>query len=160
MHAVDGLRFPSFEQPPNAADLMFLAEISLQLLLNRVHYPPNSPHSLSSSTPEDLLDVCDDLCRRLDIWHQSLPSIIQPDLSTQKDANSQSYILRLRYWSTRDIICRPLVTYVASLAPGETVSPEIMDKCHTGLFSCRSFLFFSGNLLSKYTPYTYSASIK
>lgn len=58
MHAVDGLRFPSLEKP-NPADMMFLAEISLQLLLNRIHYPPNSSDGSSTRTPEDLLDVCD-----------------------------------------------------------------------------------------------------
>lgn len=151
------MAFPLYGRAPTAVNLAFLADISMRLLLNRVHYSIYSAKPRTKEPDSSLITVCAELDRQLQIWHDSIPSIIRPDLASKKDSNSQTYILRLRYWSAKDIIYRPFVVYVTSLSPNQAVSQTILDNCQLCLSGCRSFLVASEELLSQYTSYTYSA---
>jgi hypothetical protein len=154
------MAFPGFGRAPSPVNLAFMADISMRLLLNRVHYSIYSANFSIDELDSSLITVCTELNRQLQIWHDSIPAIIRPGLrSNDEDTNPQAYVLRLRYWSTKDIIFRPFVLYVTSLSPDQivNVSQTILDNCQFCLSSCRSLLLASGELLSEYTPYTYSA---
>ncbi|KAH8698900.1 hypothetical protein BGW36DRAFT_376942, partial [Talaromyces proteolyticus] len=157
LHIMDEMRFPSLGQAPMPANLAFLAEISIRLLLNRVHYSIYSADSLTEVPGGSLISICTELDRQLNNWYDALPNTVRPDLSSPEDANFQSYILRLRYWSAKDIIFRPFVFYVTSLPADTYVSDIILDKCQICLSSCRYWLLSTKKLLSQHTSWAYSA---
>lgn len=157
LHIMDEMRFPSLGQAPMPANLAFLAEISMRLLLNRIHYSIYSTDSLQEVPNGSLISICTELDHQLNNWHDSLPATIQPNLSSKDNANLQTYILRLRYWSAKDIIFRPFVFYVTSLSPDIYIPRIILDKCQLCLSSCRNWLLASRELLSQHTSWAYSA---
>lgn len=149
--------FPGFGRDPKPENLAFLADISIRLLLNRAHYSMYSANTWLRAPDSSLITICTELYRQLQTWHDSLPEIIRPDLSSDADANPRSHVLRLRYWSAKEILFRPFVIYVTTLPPDQVVSQIILDNCQLCLTSCRKFLYASEKLLSQYTSYTYSA---
>jgi hypothetical protein len=154
---VDEMTFPGYVQAPTPMNLAFLADITMRLLLNRAHYSMYSENPWVRPPASSLHTICHELYRQLRVWHDSLPGIIKPDLSSSEDSNQQSYVLRLRYWSAKDILFRPFVVYAISLPSVQALSQGILDKCELCLSSCRNFIFASERLLSQYTSYAYSA---
>jgi hypothetical protein len=69
LHIMDEMRFPSLGQAPIPANLAFLAEISMRLLLNRIHYSIYSTDSLQEVPNGSLISTCTELDRQLNNWH-------------------------------------------------------------------------------------------
>ncbi|GIJ91843.1 hypothetical protein Asppvi_010818 [Aspergillus pseudoviridinutans] len=170
---VDKMPYPRSGDSPSPASLAFMAEISVRFLINRVQhsiyftdgvtiYSGRLLDSFSSNlsnqnmSDESLLSVCKELDHQLETWYQSLPEIIKPALSSDLDCNSQAKVLRLRYWSAKQIIYRPFLIYATSLSSDQELPTFIIDKCQICFTSCRMSLDFSREWLTRYSPYTYS----
>lgn len=164
---------PSCGDLTDRSKVYLLAEISARRLLNRVHqsinftenvtiYTGRMLNALSSATSSppplpdaSLLSVCSELNRQLDTWYDSLPSIVKPDLTTETAGNRQSSLLRLRYWSAKQIIYRPFMIYATSLSSEHALPQFVLERCQLCLFSCRNYLHACRESLSERTPYTY-----
>ena len=166
--------FPKCGNPPVLDMQLYLTELSVRCLLNRIHHALHFTGNTSDSTSHpptescdsvsppqlpsgSLIRVCTELERQLKDWYDALPDGIRPDLSQSREIIGDPHrcLLRLRYWSARLIIYRPFVIYTTSnLANGE-FSPIILDNCEACVSSCRSFLYAAGDILSTSSPYTY-----
>lgn len=169
--------FPNYGTTPSPENLYTLAEISARSLLNRIHhtlfftdslsiYVGRNLDHLSASSPPDLnpdaslLRVCEELDRQLETWYEALPEAIKPDLAGNPGGNGQASLLRLRYWSAKQIIYRPFVIYVTSQRADTNmnVPQSVLEMCQMCLSATRMFLLTAGHLLSLRTPYTYSSA--
>ncbi|KAF2099538.1 hypothetical protein NA57DRAFT_75038 [Rhizodiscina lignyota] len=174
---VDKMPFPKFSNSSNPETLFFLAEIPARSILNRVHhavyftdtisiYTGSFLSVISSTLPPSpnpdvsLLRVCAELNHQLETWYDSLPDVIKPDLAADPVGSRQACLLRLRYWSAKQVIYRPFVIYVTSLAPEQAavIPPSVLDMCSVCLNSCRFFLQTADHVLSERSSYTYSTA--
>ncbi|KAF7561500.1 hypothetical protein G7046_g2669 [Stylonectria norvegica] len=172
---VDRMPFPDYGKNPAPENLYTLAEISSRSLLNRIHHVLFSTDSLTlykglgqenqASSPHldpdaSLLRVCGELNRQLETWYESLPEVIKPDLTGAVPGNGQICLLRLRYWSSKQIIYRAFVVYVTSQSMERdfSVSPSVIEMCDLCLTGCRMFVLTASHLLAERTPRTYSAA--
>ncbi|KAF7117467.1 hypothetical protein CNMCM5793_006449 [Aspergillus hiratsukae] len=162
---VDKMPYPRSGDLPSPSNLAFMAEISVRFLINRVQhsiyftdgvtiYSGRLLDSFSSNlfnqnmSDESLLSVCKELDHQLETWYQSLPEIIKPALSSDLDCKSQAKVLRLRYWSAKQIIYRPFLIYATSLSSDQKLPTFILDKCQICFSSCRMSLKFSREWLT------------
>lgn len=171
----DKMLFPSCGTPPTISRLCFLAEISARSLVNRIHYAINFTDSINtyiSSTATEATDgsvdgnsmsalrkICDELTHQLQTWTDSLPDEIKIDMTPDPlDDSMQSALLRCRYWSSRNKIYRPFVLKATSLPTGMALPTELAEQCQECISSCRQYLHCAGKLLSRRSPYLYTAS--
>lgn len=174
----DKMPLPDYKGPPCPRNLYVLADITARSLLNRIHHAlfamddrtsicTAGPIEVSSNrglptvgTDIPLFRVCQELDSQLEAWYGSLPAAIKPDLYGRCQGNNQACLLRLRYWSAKQNIYRPLVIYVASsgISDIRDFPPSILDKCGICLDACHAFLLTAGHILSRRTPYTYSVA--
>ncbi|KAJ5894286.1 transcriptional regulator family: Fungal Specific TF [Penicillium taxi] len=166
---VDGLPFPEFTDPNDRDNLKFLAMCSIRKLFNRIHNTlyPNKPAEPNGSpfndtrnsysprpptTPVEAVNV--ELNRQLEVWFDSLPDQIKPDLLDTNPQSTQDNQLRLRYYSARHIISRPFLVYAAQ-SDGDQLSPLIKSNCETCVDSCRNFVIATVPFLRKRTHSTW-----
>lgn len=169
------MTFPHFGTEIDRDGLVFLAVCSIRRLLNRIHNAiyssatkgmiPSSPTSLlaNESTPQvvpgprmDTLDhICKELARQLDVWYDSLPPAISPNLDESVPTDLSEGWLRLRYWSTKHIIYRPWVLFVSSLEEDQNVSADVLTNCQKCLISCRNYILTATHMLGQRTQYTW-----
>ncbi|KAK7202804.1 hypothetical protein BZA70DRAFT_93936 [Myxozyma melibiosi] len=168
---VDDMPLPTISSDPvDPAMVYFLAEISIRRLLNRVH---NSLYTTSSGkrSLHSLLKICDELNRQLELWYDSIPEVVRPDLSlspssslsADDEENDRALVLRIRYYATRHIIFRPFVLRVIdpSLPASETYGPHkprVLENCHRCLDSIRRYIHSAGYILRHPSPYTWTLS--
>ncbi|KAK2744637.1 hypothetical protein FQN57_004242 [Myotisia sp. PD_48] len=166
---VDDMAFPRAENPLDREKLCYMAEISIRRLLNRVHntiYNAGERGSFSaklgrSSLPmsvESLITITSELDRQLVIWYDSVPEIIKPTLGLDPTADDRERILRTRYYSTKHIIYRQFVLYLASLPEEVQPSPLLLEKAQLCIESCRLYLQNTGEILKKPSQYTWTLS--
>ncbi|KAH7127614.1 hypothetical protein EDB81DRAFT_145494 [Dactylonectria macrodidyma] len=173
---IDRMPFPRFTDPSSRDSLSFLAICSIRRLLNRIHRAiyschPSSTQSISLSSPgmwhgtskqphplftvNFLGSVCAELTRQLDVWYESLPDIIKPDLSRALPSNMHDGWLRLRYWSARHIICRPCLVYAAGAAEQGELPAHVMEYSERCIESCRQYILTASYVLMERTQYTW-----
>lgn len=150
-HVVDRMALPSCHAGgahESHAMLNWLAELAVRRLLNRVHHAMYAGDAACSSTAA-LIKVSTELNQQLDVWFQTLPPTIRPELSGSPDCvTSNPFELHLlhRYHTAKDIIFRPFVFY----AHGFSVQPIpdlILEKAGTCLYHCRAYLSVADALL-------------
>jgi hypothetical protein len=172
---VDGMTFPHFGSEIDRDGLIFLAVCSVRRLLNRIHNtiyssavrsasvvsPSSQPASeLAPSAGtgpriDTLNHICKELAHQLDVWYESLPTVICPDLRDNFPKDLSEGWLRLRYWSAKHIIYRPWVLFVVSLTDSNEIPPELATNCQTCLLSCRNYIKTAGHMLGQTTQYTW-----
>ncbi|KAF4467831.1 zinc-binding oxidoreductase [Fusarium albosuccineum] len=174
---VDKLPFPDYGGPACPSHLYVLAEISARLLLNRIHHSlffadnltiytggnlntPGQDHSCILHPDASLLRVCKELDRQLETWYESLPEAIKPELEGSPTGNQLASLLRLRYWSAKQVIYRAFVIHVTSLETQvlDQVPPLVLKMCRICLNASRFFILTSNGILSHRTPYTFSVT--
>ncbi|KAI8666309.1 hypothetical protein NCS57_00855400 [Fusarium keratoplasticum] len=174
---VDKLPFPNYGGPACPSHLYVLAEISARLLLNRIHHslfftdnltiytggnPSASGQDQSSILHPDasLVRVCSELDHQLETWYNSLPEIIKPNLGGSPSGDKLASLLRLRYWSAKQVIFRAFVIHVTSMDDevADQVPPSVLEMCQVCLNASRLFIMTAEYILSHRTPYTYSVA--
>lgn len=159
---VDDMPLPTISDPADSSLVYFLAEISIRRLLNRVHnslYIGNG-HIKSLTS---LLKICEELNRQLELWYDSIPEPVRPDLSTTSldtGDNDRESVLRIRYYATRHIIFRPFVLRVINCSEEDygIHRTRVFENCCKCLESIRNYIYCTGYLLRKPTPYTWTLS--
>lgn len=88
---------------------LWLSEISIRRLLNRVHYTMYEAGSASQGNLDSpAVTIAVELLRQLDEWYYMLPPGIKPSLDEGVEQLQPSQLpIILRYHSAREIICRP-----------------------------------------------------
>lgn len=166
---IEDMPFPHFDNPQATGALIFLSVCSARKLMNRIHSAVYSTGdrgtineneqaqmdknvSLASTafTIESMGRVCEELSHQLHTWFDSLPDAIKPDLSLEAPRVSPEGLLCLRYWSSKHIIYRPCMLYVASLPNDHRVPPEILANCQICIDGCRGFVTVASRLLLEY----------
>ncbi|KAH7260428.1 hypothetical protein B0J15DRAFT_285123 [Fusarium solani] len=174
---VDKLPFPNYGGPACPSHLYVLAEISARLLLNRIHHslfftdnltiytggnPSASDQNQSSILHPDasLVRVCSELDHQLETWYNSLPEVIKPNLEGTPSGDKLASLLRLRYWSAKQVIFRAFVIHVTSIDDevADQVPPSVLEMCQVCLNASRLFIMTAEYILSHRTPYTYSVA--
>lgn len=163
---------------PTQVDMQrYLANLSIRCLLNRIHhclyftdeaptYPAPSPTMVYSDTPmpqppsKSFSKVCSELDSQLQCWFDMLPDAIRPCLESQATGDLHGCLLRLRYWSAKQLIYRPFLIYATSMAIGTDLSEDVYRNCQACLSSCRAYLYASVEFLSTAlpSPYAYLAT--
>ncbi|CAK7215502.1 hypothetical protein SBRCBS47491_002503 [Sporothrix bragantina] len=131
-------------------------------------FPSLSFSSFSSpttfSTIESLKAVCTELISQLDVWFDSLPPSIKPDLANPQPRCLQEGWLRLRYWSAKHIICRPCLVFAASyrtpenyssMAAGAGFPDYVLRLSQTCIEGCRQYILMAAYQLRERTQYTW-----
>ncbi|KAF9873838.1 hypothetical protein CkaCkLH20_08572 [Colletotrichum karsti] len=176
--AVDRMPFPRLGNHSDRDGFMFLALCSIRRLLNRIHnavYASTNKEALSPSNASDTLafgstgqhaallvlmsleGVCGELERQLDVWYESLPEVIKPDLSTTVPEDSQDAWLRLRYWSAKHIISRPSLIYAATWGEGTVLPASAMRYSEMCIRSSQNYLETVLHTFDKRTHYSWMA---
>ncbi|CAG7952062.1 unnamed protein product [Penicillium salamii] len=173
---VDNMPFPGCGNPPDSNVQHYLANLSARCLLNRIHHsiyftsdvPTGNPRhssealdvvmSLPQLPSSSLIRVCTELDHQLQTWYDMLPDTIRPDLDLHAQSDPPTCLLRLRYWSARQIIYRPFVIYAITTTADQEHSSVILDNCQACLSSCRAYIHAMADLLSTPSPYAYLAS--
>lgn len=137
--------------------LNWLAELAVRRLLNRVHhtmygkgamkrFAPKTPLTGSRSMTA-VLNFSSELNQQLDVWFQTLPPMIRPDLAGIEGHGRLELHLLHRYHSAKDIIFRPFVFLVYS-APEHAELPDlVLERAGTCLHHCRSYLAVAERIL-------------
>ncbi|KAL2672741.1 hypothetical protein Neosp_013455 [[Neocosmospora] mangrovei] len=170
--AIDRMYFPRLGNHTNRDGLMFLALCSIRRLLNRIHnavYASGTKEALSPSNSHtdptgqqsalsvlmSLEGVFGELERQLDVWYDSLPEIIKPDLSTTVPQDTQDAWLRLRYWSAKHIISRPALIYATTWPDGHGLPAFVARYSAMCIESSRNYIKTGAYTLDKRTHYSW-----
>ncbi|KAH7253068.1 hypothetical protein B0J15DRAFT_37689 [Fusarium solani] len=174
--AIDRMYFPRLGNHTDRDGLMFLALCSIRRLLNRIHnavyasgtkeaLSPSSSPTLPISDPTgqqsalsvlmSLEGVFGELERQLDVWYDSLPDIIKPDLSTTVPQDTQDAWLRLRYWSAKHIISRPSLIYATTWPDGHGLPGFVARYSAMCTESSRNYIKTGVYTLDKRTHYSW-----
>ncbi|KAM5361887.1 hypothetical protein ACJZ2D_012832 [Fusarium nematophilum] len=174
--AIDRMYFPRLGNHSDRDGLVFLALCSIRRLLNRIHnavyasgnkeaFSPSSSSTLPVSDPTgqqyalsvltSLEGVFGELERQLDVWYDSLPEIIKPDLSTTVPRDTQDAWLRLRYWSAKHIISRPSLIYATTWADGQVLPGFVARYSALCIESSRNYIKTGMHTLDKRTHYSW-----
>lgn len=135
--------------PP--ATICWLAELSIRRLLNRVHhtmyYAPAKLGGLQGSHARDdrrslysLIRVSSELDRQLEAWYYCLPDTVRPSLEDTSTLSPFELNILLRYYSAKEIIFRPFVLHVSSLAETDMAPQILLELCEKCITSCQRYL--------------------
>jgi hypothetical protein len=135
--------------------LIFLAEISLRRLLNRVHFhmyrsetnvlPGASPVAVSSPFADQAASMISELDSQLESWRHHLPQTIQASFATDYETQAMTQrrtrpvrekligTLKSRYFAAKAIIFRPFVYRVLHAADPERLPSEDATGAATAL---------------------------
>ncbi|RSL95413.1 hypothetical protein CEP52_012090 [Fusarium oligoseptatum] len=174
--AIDRMYFPRLGNHTDRDGLMFLALCSIRRLLNRIHNavyasgtkealssPNSSTLSISDPTGQQsalsvlmsLEGVFGELERQLDVWYDSLPEIIKPDLSSTVPQDTQDAWLRLRYWSAKHIISRPSLIYATTWPDGHGLPGFVARYSAMCIESSRNYIKTGVHTLDKRTHFSW-----
>ena len=165
---MENMPFPSFSGQTNTRE-MFQAIRSVRKLLNSIHHTlyassrtatiaasQSSPHSnsLNLSSPSFSRSSLENVCSELEVWYQTLPNSIRPDLS--KDPRDlQDAWLRLQYWSAKHIIYRPCLIHAASMSDAQDLPAFVKESSEKCINACRSSINTASYVLVQRTHYTW-----
>ncbi|CAK7234150.1 hypothetical protein SCUCBS95973_008836, partial [Sporothrix curviconia] len=155
-HVVEKLSFPSggYNDSLQPAMLRWLAGLSARRLLNRVHYVlyddaktvANRDATAASPGPRGLQPslhaLSQELERQLHSWFDLLPASIKPDIAPNQLSNPciAEAITLLRYYATGDIIYRPFLLHVCSMADGEVAPDYAVENAKKCLYYCKGYI--------------------
>jgi len=183
----DKMPLPRSIDPDEHDDMIcFVAETAVRRLLNRIHsalYGPDSGGSLDfpdddlgpydAGTLNKQLAVSSELNRQLEEWYGSIPGKLRPPIGTESVASRRGKVLRIRYYTARQIIHRPFVLAVAvehkrlsarsspgpsTAPPVPTISRVILEKCEACIASCTAYLCNVIEILERRSLYLWGFS--
>ena len=160
---VDDMPLPSVSNSPDSVIIYFLAEISIRRLLNRVHstlYADNHDRRKVQSTG-NMIDICEELNRQLETWHESIPAEARPTLGKEppETGNEREIILRIRYYACRHIIFRPFVLRVIAGEDFGSHESQVLENCVKCISSIRMYIHNIGHELLRPSPYTWTLAM-
>lgn len=129
---------------------LWLSEISIRRLLNRVHY---TMYEAGAAEHSDLdlpsVTIALELLRQLDEWHEMLPPDIKPTLDKGVEQSPPSqFPLLLRFHSAREVICRPFLLYACSNT-GKDITGSISEMAEMCIQSAARYLQTANEYLKK-----------
>lgn len=153
---IDLTPFPSFANHEAEETNVFLAELSVRRLLNRVHHTMYGSdwtrrslglQPASSDSPSydfqslsNILSVSQELDRQLENWFELLPRTIKPDMNDASRFTGLRVNMLHRFHSAKDIITRPFLLCALDLSPETEVPPMVLQQCEASISNCRAYL--------------------
>lgn len=161
---VDDMPLPSIADSPDTVIIHFLAEISIRRLLNRVH---NTLYSSMANdrTIKSLLEICEELNRQLETWHQSTPESARPSLGMEPPPDSDSeraLILRIRYYACTHIIFRPFVLRIIDSTSDDEFGiykATVLENAIRCISAIRMYIHNVVYELARPSPYTWTLAM-
>ncbi|EXA31292.1 hypothetical protein FOVG_17416 [Fusarium oxysporum f. sp. pisi HDV247] len=151
-NVVENLPLPRFGTSPEPSMLRWLANISSRRLLNRIHFvlydglqsgPEclDSPGSSPAAQPlaASIFKMSNELNHQLHAWFELLPDVIKVGFENDHPSIDEA-VLTMRFHAAGDIIHRPFLLHVCSLAPHAAVDRRIVEKAEKCLHHCRGYL--------------------
>ncbi|KAI1831038.1 transcriptional regulator family: Fungal Specific TF [Penicillium roqueforti] len=155
-HVIDLTPFPTFANNDAKETHVFLAELSIRRLLNRVHHTMYGSdwtrrslglQPVSSDSPSydfqslsAILNVSQELARQLDNWFDLLPRTIKPDMNDPSRCTGLQLNMLHRFHSAKDIITRPFLLCAIDSSPENDVPPMVLKQCESSIANCRTYL--------------------
>ncbi|KAJ5169883.1 uncharacterized protein N7500_002666 [Penicillium coprophilum] len=155
-HVIDLTPFPSFANHDAQETHVFLAELSVRRLLNRVHHTMYGSdwtrrslglQPASSDSPSydfqslsTILNVSQELDRQLDNWYNLLPRTIKPDIHDPSRCTGLQLNMLHRFHSAKDIITRPFLLCAIDSPPEDDLPPMVLKQCESSIANCRAYL--------------------
>lgn len=155
-HVIDLTPFPAFADHEAQETNLFLAELSVRRLLNRVHHTMYGSdwtrrslglQPASSDSPSydfqslsNILNVSQELDRQLNNWFDLLPRTIKPDMNDPSRSTGLLVNMLHRFHSAKDIITRPFLLCVIDSSPDNEVPPMVLKQCEASIANCRAYL--------------------
>jgi hypothetical protein len=155
-HVIDLTPFPTFADHESQETNLFLAELSVRRLLNRVHHTMYGSdwtrrslglQPASSDSPSydfqslsNILSVSQELDRQLNNWFDLLPRTIKPDLNDPSRSTGLQINMLHRFHSAKDIITRPFLLCAIDSSPENEVPPMVLKQCEASIANCRAYL--------------------
>ena len=155
-HVIDLTPFPTFANNDAKETHVFLAELSIRRLLNRVHHTMYGSdwtrrslglQPVSSDSPSydfqslsAILNVSQELARQLDNWFDLLPRTIKPDMNNPSRCTGLQLNMLHRFHSAKDIITRPFLLCAIDSSPENDVPPMVLKQCESSIANCRTYL--------------------
>jgi hypothetical protein len=161
---VDDMPLPSIADSPDTVIIHFLAEISIRRLLNRVHNTLYSSRA-NDRTIKSLLDICEELNRQLETWHQSTPESARPSLGMEPPPDSDSeraLILRIRYYACTHIIFRPFVLRIIDSTSDDEFGiykDKVLENAISCISAIRMYIHNVVYELARPSPYTWTLAM-
>lgn len=162
-HVIDLTPFPTFANNDAQETHVFLAELSVRRLLNRVHHTMYGSdwtrrslglQPASSDSPSydfqslsTILNVSQELDRQLNNWFDLLPGTIKPDINDPSRCTGLQLNMLHRFHSAKDIITRPFLLCAIDLLPETDVLPMVLKQCESSIANCRAYLDASARRL-------------
>ncbi|OQE05429.1 hypothetical protein PENVUL_c024G06859 [Penicillium vulpinum] len=162
-HVIDLTPFPSFANHDAQETHVFLAELSVRRLLNRVHHTMYGSdwtrrslglQPASSDSPSydfqslsTILNVSQELHRQLDNWFELLPRTIKPDINDPSRCTGLQLNMLHRFHSAKDIITRPFLLCAIDSSPENDLPPMVLKQCESSIANCRAYLDASARRL-------------
>ncbi|KAF3029749.1 hypothetical protein E8E15_006751 [Penicillium rubens] len=147
---------PTKSSSPYWETHVFLAELSVRRLLNRVHHTMYGSdwtrrslglQPASSDSPSydfqslsTILNVSQELDRQLDNWFGLLPRTIKPDINDPSRCTGPKLNMLHRFHSAKDIITRPFLLCAIDSSPENDVPPMVLKQCEASIVNCRAYL--------------------
>ncbi|KAL1883241.1 hypothetical protein Daus18300_000299 [Diaporthe australafricana] len=154
-YVVDKMPFPACGNPPDPIMLHWLANLSSRRMLNRVHHivydqaaaagvdgeadVAGTSQRARPASVASTLQLSSEFRHQLRTWYDSIPAPIKPDLD-RDSPTADEVILILRYHATGDIIFRPFLLQVCSLASPASVTQSVLENAVACLEHCTEFL--------------------
>ncbi|KAG0160895.1 hypothetical protein PDIDSM_8427 [Penicillium digitatum] len=162
-HVIDLTPFPTFTNHDAQETHVFLAELSVRRLLNRVHHTMYGSdwtrrslglQPASSDSPSydfqslsTILNVSQELDRQLDNWFNLLPGTIKPDINDPSRCTGLQLNMLHRFHSAKDIITRPFLLCAIDSSPENDLPPMVLKQCESSIANCREYLDASARRL-------------
>lgn len=162
-HVIDLTPFPTFANHDAQETHVFLAELSVRRLLNRVHHTMYGSdctrrslglQPASSDSPSydfqslsTILSVSQELDRQLDNWFNLLPGTIKPDINDPSRCTGLQLNMLHRFHSAKDIITRPFLLCAIDSSPENDLPPMVLKQCESSIANCRAYLDASARRL-------------
>ncbi|OQE43225.1 hypothetical protein PENCOP_c003G04729 [Penicillium coprophilum] len=162
-HVIDLTPFPSFANHDAQETHVFLAELSVRRLLNRVHHTMYGSdwtrrslglQPASSDSPSydfqslsTILNVSQELDRQLENWYDLLPRTIKPDIHDPSRCTGLQLNMLHRFHSAKDIITRPFLLCAIDSPPENDLPPMVLRQCESSIANCRAYLDASARRL-------------
>ncbi|KAI0594029.1 hypothetical protein F4775DRAFT_596626 [Biscogniauxia sp. FL1348] len=186
----DKMPLPHSTEPrDNENHIYYIAEHAIRRLLNRIHnalYGTESGHASSYQTVipdptflwkglsiQKLLSLSSELNRQLEEWYNSIPEYLRPPKGTDPLPNDRARVLRLRYYTARQLIHRPFLLLTVSRqqeyrSPSHSPMPSsdpfmvpvpvVLEKCQVAITSCVAYLYNATEMINKRSPYLWMFS--
>ncbi|KAI1334872.1 hypothetical protein F5Y15DRAFT_420492 [Xylariaceae sp. FL0016] len=185
----DKMPLPQSAFPSDSENHIYnIAEHAVRRLLNRIHSALYSPdncqisYSILSADPthiwqrsslQRLLSLSSELNRQLEEWYHSIPEYLRPPKGTGLLPNDRARVLRIRYYTARQIIHRPFLLLTVARQhdygsprhspllgadPYAIPVPVVQENCQTCIDSCVAYLYNAVEMIDKRSPYLWTFS--